>query len=444
MDNANSQPSPQSPTLIVVLGMHRSGTSVATRALETLGASFGSNLGGAVAGVNPKGFFEDMDVMGFDIELMNATGVDWFALPAADFGRLETAQLEALQSRALALLGAKCSSGIFALKDPRICRLLPFWQPVFNQLDARVLYVVAFRHPISVARSLAARDSLPAEQSYLLWLAHVVAALRHTSGLPRALVNYDTMMETPGNALKRLSMDLGLPLDPARRETFEREFLEAGLRHTRFASADLEHINNAPTALKVLFRSLEKFADEPSPAHGQDLDEALTRAEAFLADTAPLLARDWDLEQELRQARRRVDEIEGESAERECRSAAFENGLTQATSRIAVLERELEQALARVRSREQESQAASVRINELEREQQTALALIGELKQERHCAHTRIETLEQHCRTVEAAVTARQREIDQTVTTLNSVLASTSWRVTAPLRAVRRKLAHSA
>lgn len=37
-------PQPQRPTLIVVLGMHRSGTSVTTRAMETMGASFGDNL----------------------------------------------------------------------------------------------------------------------------------------------------------------------------------------------------------------------------------------------------------------------------------------------------------------------------------------------------------------------------------------------------------------
>jgi hypothetical protein len=32
------------PTLIVVLGMHRSGTSATTRAMETMGASLGDHL----------------------------------------------------------------------------------------------------------------------------------------------------------------------------------------------------------------------------------------------------------------------------------------------------------------------------------------------------------------------------------------------------------------
>ncbi len=50
------------PTLIVVLGMHRSGTSVLTRAMETLGANLGSRLMPAAAGNNDKGFFEDIDV----------------------------------------------------------------------------------------------------------------------------------------------------------------------------------------------------------------------------------------------------------------------------------------------------------------------------------------------------------------------------------------------
>ncbi len=409
--------------------MHRSGTSVATRALETLGASFGANLMPPAAGNNPKGFFEDMDVASLDIELMKAAGVDWFTLPAADFGRLEAARLDEFKSRALALLRAKCSTGIFALKDPRICRLLPFWQPVFDQLDARVLYVVAFRHPISVARSLAARDSLPAEQSYLLWLAHVVAALRYTSGRPRVLVNYDTMMETPRGALKRLSVELGLPLDPAKGETFERDFLEDGLRHTRFNAADLEHIANVPKVLKSLFSALESFEGEPSPELGHHLHEELSQAEAFLTDTAPLLAQNWELEKGLREAQQRIDNVEGALGAQEMRGADLERSIAEAASRISVLEQGLHAEHMRVKSSEHERQAAHARINELEQERQTA--------------HARIEALEQNCHAMEAAIAAQQRDFDQTVSTLNSVLASTSWRVTAPLRAVRRRFLHS-
>ncbi|MFM0308870.1 hypothetical protein P0D71_13905 [Paraburkholderia sp. RL17-383-BIF-A] len=59
-------------TLVVVLGMHRSGTSAITRAMETMGADFGSRLMPAVAGVNDKGFFEDLDIVAINMEIMAA------------------------------------------------------------------------------------------------------------------------------------------------------------------------------------------------------------------------------------------------------------------------------------------------------------------------------------------------------------------------------------
>jgi hypothetical protein len=380
--------------------MHRSGTSVTTRAMETMGASFGDNLMPPATGNNPKGFFEDKDVAGLDIELMNAVGVDWHALPDPDLSRLTSIQLDDFRARALALLREKCQSGTFALKDPRVARLLPFWQPIFDELNARMLYVVAFRHPLSVARSLEARDSLTAEKSCLLWLAHVVPALRYSSRATRAFVNYDTMMEAPRDTLERLSAELSLPLDTDRLEAFERDFLEEGLRHTRFGLADLEQDGNAPSIVKLLFGALEAFAKARSSANAQCLDEMLSRAEAFLADTAPLMARDWQLELDLRTTHQRIDELDHAVSTQAVRTADIERELTRANDRAAVLEQE----------------------------QQTARA--------------RIETLEENGRTLEAVTTAQQRELNQALTTLSEVLGSTSWRVTAPLRAVCRHFSH--
>jgi hypothetical protein len=400
MESVFPTPAPQRPTLIVVLGMHRSGTSVTTRAMETMGASFGDNLMPPVAGVNPKGFFEDMDVASLDIELMNAVGVDWHALPSPDFNRLTGSQLDDFRARALALLCEKCQSGIFALKDPRVARLLPFWQPIFDELGARVLYVVAFRHPISVARSLEARDSLTAEKSYLLWLAHVVPALRHTSHLARTFVNYDTIMEVPRDVLERLSSELGLSLDANRLEAFERDFLEEGLRHTRFGTADLERDGNAPSVVKSLFGALEAFAEAPSSANEQHLEEMLSRAEVFLADTAPLMARAWQFELNLRSMHQRVDELQNLLSTQGARATEVEHELAHANGCITALQ------------------------------------------QDQQSANARIETLEEDNQSLEAMATTHKRELDQVARMLSDVLGSKSWRITAPLRAIRERFSH--
>lgn len=63
--------------LIVVLGMHRSGTSAITRGLQVLGVNLGDNLMPPVEGNNAKGFFEDLDLNALNVELLQTLRSDW-------------------------------------------------------------------------------------------------------------------------------------------------------------------------------------------------------------------------------------------------------------------------------------------------------------------------------------------------------------------------------
>lgn len=291
--------------LIVVLGMHRSGTSVTTRAMEAIGADFGNNLG-APSPCNEKGFFEDLDLVALNCEIMNCLGVDWNALQAPDLMLLDGHRKERLRSQALALLRAKCrNNAIVALKDPRLPRLLSFWLPVFEELGTRVLYAVPFRHPISVARSLEARDHMPPEKAYLLWLAHVVPALRGTEHATRVLVNYDRLIEAPCKELTAISNAFGLTLDPQRLHAFEQDFLDDGLRHTTYSVDDLDQVSAAPSVMKDLFRSMVALADQPTCDDSRQAYEAsLTRAEAYLQDIEPIARHEWRMKRELDRVRK--------------------------------------------------------------------------------------------------------------------------------------------
>ena len=66
------------PRLIVVLGMHRSGTSLITRSLAAIGANFGNNLIPPQPD-NDKGFWEDSDIIAFNDELLNSCGMTWYS-----------------------------------------------------------------------------------------------------------------------------------------------------------------------------------------------------------------------------------------------------------------------------------------------------------------------------------------------------------------------------
>jgi len=403
------------------LGMHRSGTSAITRAMETVGAELGGNLNPPAAEINEKGFFEDLDIHAINVEVMKAANAEWHSLEHVDISRIESSELTALRTRAIEILREKCQKKIFALKDPRISRLLPFWQPVFDAIKIRVAYIIAIRNPISVSRSLGKRDQFPDEKSYLLWLAHIVPALQRTRGSLRAIVEYDKLLDDPRRELERISKRLNLPLDLERVHEFEQEFLESRLRHARFEAQDFAVVCSAPRQVGELFSALESASakgDGELPPAGE---AALSAAQTYLDDISPIL-------HHLERVEQRLSQLREECTSRELHAKS--------------LQRELENAESRVR------QAESV---------------IKDINKEKFEAATALEVMASTVRSVEDMVAARLTSLEVTVATqtttilsleqsagaqetaleeanrkLMQVWQSRSWRITAPLRAVHR------
>ena len=56
--------------LIVVLGMHRSGTSAISAGMQVLGVEFGDRLLPPVKGDNDKGYWEDIDLCALNVKCL--------------------------------------------------------------------------------------------------------------------------------------------------------------------------------------------------------------------------------------------------------------------------------------------------------------------------------------------------------------------------------------
>lgn len=134
--------------LVVVLGAHRSGTSAITRALTTMGVELGDTLLMPMQGVNEKGFFEDIDFMSLNEELLRVCGRTWFSLEPIQQSEVDLLCNRGYLQKAIQLLREKVSKHqFFGLKDPRTAKLLPFWSRVFSLCDLHIQYILVFRHP---------------------------------------------------------------------------------------------------------------------------------------------------------------------------------------------------------------------------------------------------------------------------------------------------------
>ncbi len=191
------------PTVVCVLGMHRSGTSVVAAMLERFGIYLGApHLWLTPLPENPLGYWEHRGIKALNEELLHRLGGSWHTLPPLPSGWADAPALADLRERARALLAADFGAHLrWGWKDPRACVLLPFWAPLLPPMR----YVLCVRHPHDVARSLAARDDLPFDHAQQLWLAHHAAALAHTQAAPRVIVHYEALFTAPGSVAASLA-----------------------------------------------------------------------------------------------------------------------------------------------------------------------------------------------------------------------------------------------
>jgi O-antigen biosynthesis protein len=232
--------------LIVVLGMHRSGTSAVIKALSCMGVSLGDNF--MPAGIdNPKGFFEDKSINQLNIEMLDAIGQQWFSLSLvtdADVARLVNL---GYVEKAVALLQQQMTTlDIFGFKDPRVSKLIKFWKLVFARINCDVRYVYCLRHPLSVANSLRQRNRSPIQKGYLLWFSYNLAIINEAQNQALIGVDYDQLMEQPLKVIDYLAERLELVVNEPVAQQFSTDFLDKNLRHTSFDEAALQQDSDCP------------------------------------------------------------------------------------------------------------------------------------------------------------------------------------------------------
>ena len=226
--------------LLVVLGMHRSGTSALMRVLNLLGVELGAPLLPPQPD-NPTGFWEHADAVALNDRLLAALGSSWDD-PQPLPGKWWTSDAaRALRGDAVAILRSGLGPApLVGLKDPRLCRLMPFWLPAFEEAGLEPLFVIAVRDPAAVAASLEARNGIGPWKAHLSWLEHVLGAEESSRGRARVVVDYERTLADWRASAAHIGAGLGLawPVPPERAaaeiERFlkpERRGVTAGVLH---------------------------------------------------------------------------------------------------------------------------------------------------------------------------------------------------------------------
>lgn len=269
---------------LVVLGMHRSGTSSLAGALCMLGAKAPKTLMPSHQD-NPKGYWESLPIVRSNDRILESAGSSWTDWRPFNthwrrsaVGQAATAQLPDLVREEFE------DAPLILIKDPRICRFVPLWRDALEQAGYQTLVVIPLRSPMEVAASLSQRDGLSQARGLMIWLRHVLDAEQSTRDLPRHFVRWPDFVADWRKSLDDLATRLDIHLPD--RSDFSAEkvdaFLDGGLRRQVHEQAIPGHV--VPW-IEQAREALEKLIDSPDD---QDAQTALDRIRKAFDSTSKI------------------------------------------------------------------------------------------------------------------------------------------------------------
>jgi hypothetical protein len=363
-----------SPLFVMVLGMHRSGTSLCAHVLSALGIDMTEEVDPQPS--NPKGQWERLEIVRQHdavLQLFNRGYLTPFhdlQLPTAWWAE---PRVRAIQREIVDFLGQRLrGTAAFGFKDPRTARLLPMWHQILRDLGVQPKVILCLRNPAHVARSLNLRDGLDLDLGEYRWLNYMIEIFRNLRNYEPCAVNYEDWFDATADNSGKLVDFLGLELHQSASDLglTVAEIVDHELRHQRddteeprqplvrsfyklvqragedrAARETIDYIVNQYVTFRQLHRPFERVFEEFAAANSQ-----------FELETRQLPA--------LQSAARQRDEAVAAARREADARAASEAECAQLNELLTAREREFEQSrrdlAARLEADERDAAMASM------------------------------------------------------------------------------------
>ena len=252
-------------TALIVLGMHRSGTSALAGTFSMLGATHPATLSPEDQ-YNERGYWESRQIWRFNDELLAFMGSAWDDWRPLNPDLSEPPATESFTQRAREIMQEEFgAAAVIVLKDPRLCRLTRFWFNVLDELGYDKKIVVPLRDPMEVALSLAGRNGFPLFKGLLLWLRYMLDTEAATRAVPRSIVGWPDFLNDWRGATNKISQNLDLSWPRLTDESAAEidGFLTTDLRHHKSEEAALDTHPEVHEWVVTAYRTLKELALQP-------------------------------------------------------------------------------------------------------------------------------------------------------------------------------------
>jgi hypothetical protein len=268
------------PLILLVLGMHRSGTSMVAALCRSFGLRLPADLMPA-NDWNVRGYFESLAVCAAHDKLLESLERSWYDPRPLPARWIETEAATVCEEKILAALADTPPGATpLVIKDPRATLLLPLWNRIAEKSSARLALLIVVRPAGEVAQSLDSRDGMNPVVGAALWWHYVTAAVAAAQDVPNAVVAYHEVLKDPKTLFDTLRQRLRIPL-PA----WDAELAK---RASACAEHELRHHQGEPPELTGqpliklcdgLYHSLKDLpsvrGDKPKPPANPELKKVL-------------------------------------------------------------------------------------------------------------------------------------------------------------------------
>lgn len=409
-----------------VTGCHRSGTSLLASIIShCLGETRSGDLEAVVD--NPRGYFESSRLREFNDNLLKQCGYSWDRPPLQP---LEWCSGERIRQ----LVPARTQFADYAInshwvdKDPRLCLS---YGAFLHILLKPVPLALALRHPWAVARSLQVRDGMDQEKALMLWLIYNRQASRHL-GANDLVIHYEDLLTSDGSPARHHALGA---LEQFLMHHFEKDLSR------RWGSKELHERLSSRIVPKLQRSKANELSDFPLAKYCQEIHQQLINdagspsPETVRAAFDPLPA--WIIDQ--------YDEVmaAGLPSLEFLRQFTYDQALQAPsnepeTETLADLREKLSISLGIADERLQHLEAANQHSQQLVEAQANDHAMITEQRAENEKLNHEIQTFQDivlHLRETNQNLEAENHKIKQH---MNQLLHSLSWKLTTPLRWLRR------
>jgi hypothetical protein len=313
---------------VLVLGVHRSGTSSLAHLLNVLGAKLPEKVMGP-AHSNPLGHWEPMRLMEINEEILSTIGRSWHDPRPISPNWFRSKEAYAFHERlAAAIASGYGNAPLILIKEPRICRLAPLYLDVLDVLGIKPLVILPIRHPEEVIRSIHERDQIDPRTTEFLWLRSLLeaeeasrACVRVWTSFDRLLENWETTAQSVSdrlgivwpNKLEKVATEVANILRPRHRHhqyADDPAPLPLGSLTTRAWQAAQQALNGDEAAARALFDDIRKTVNELDRLNFSQEEYVERRLAEANARTARLSAEVVEEAQNFEQLKHQIDSIQ--------------------------------------------------------------------------------------------------------------------------------------